>query len=542
MQCAPLPKNEAARLKVLKYYEVLDTKAESQFDELTELAATICEVPIALVSLIDTDRQWFKSKVGIEAEQTPREIAFCAHSILGTHILEIPDATQDERFYDNPLVTGEPHIRFYAGAPLITPEGQALGTLCVIGERPRMLNDTQRMALNNLSKAVVSQLELRIKNKELQRLNEFRRDFISYISHELRTPLNAVLSFSDLLKEELAKFDAPDTVYTQLDYIRFSGDRILHIVNSVLDLNQIEAGKMQLSMVTVNPKTVFKNIAIITQAIAKQANCVLNFHIAETLPTAITLDEGKFSQVALNLISNAIKFSIKKKHVDVYADIKNGILSYAVRDQGIGMSEEEQKSLFTQYRRLKKTMNIQGTGLGLNICKGLVDLMNGEIHLNSKPDKGTLVKLTIPVVIANEDELIPHTYQPQQDLLPISRDVRILIVEDHHVNQAVIRSVFDNLQLPIDIVDSGESCLEQLHINSTQKPYDIVFMDIRLPGISGLETTAALRKTHADLHVVALTADVISNKDAFSNVGIEHILSKPIDRNALVAVLNQCLG
>ena len=536
MQSAPHPDNESARLKALLEYDVLDTAAERQFDELTELASTICGVPIAAISLIDTDRQWFKSKVGLDAEQTSRDVAFCSHTILGEDIFEVPDAIQDERFADNPLVTGEPHIRFYAGAPLIAPSGDALGTLCVIGRHPRMLNDTQRMALVGLSHAVVSQLELRVKNKELERLNIFRRDFISYISHELRTPLNAVITFSDLLKEEVADFNLPESSLTKLSHIRFSGDRILHIVNSVLDLNQLEAGKMQLAKAPTCPKTMFEKIAAITSVIAKKAECQLQFHITEPLPVAIEIDEGKFSQVALNIISNAIKFSTETKIVDVYVNISAGVLNYAVRDQGTGISAEDQKTLFTQYRRLKKTINVEGTGLGLNICKGLVDLMGGDIRLHSKLGKGTLVKISLPVTESTSNLIAANN--TEQNVLTVNNGARILVVEDHAVNQAVINSVFDKLGLSIDIVDSGEACLEKIQ----HTHYDIIFMDIRLPGIDGLETTAALRKDFANMTVVALTADVITDNENFERVGIQQILNKPIDQNALVKVLNQCLG
>ena len=157
----PIPLNEAERLQTLHNYCVLDTQSEEVFDDLTKLAANICNVPIALISLVDVNRQWFKSQVGISAKETPRDIAFCAHAILNpSEILEVSDAQTDKRFYNNPLVTDDPKIRFYAGAPLVAPNGLGLGTLCVIDTKVRKLSNHQKFALGYLSKVVINQLEL----------------------------------------------------------------------------------------------------------------------------------------------------------------------------------------------------------------------------------------------------------------------------------------------------------------------------------------------------------------------------------------------
>lgn len=174
---------EKKRLNVLWQYDVLDTPPEALFDDLTELAARICEAPVALISLVDEDRQWFKSKVGTTLQETSRDISFCAHAIQQSCLFIVPDATKDERFAKSPLVTSEPNIRFYAGAPLISPDGYALGTLCIIDKVPRHLRQEQKEALTILARHVVSQLELRRRSaqlatsrKEARRLKSALRD------------------------------------------------------------------------------------------------------------------------------------------------------------------------------------------------------------------------------------------------------------------------------------------------------------------------------------------------------------------------------
>jgi len=194
---APAKTNEARRLKVLWQYEILDTVPEEVFDDLTELAARICEAPIALISLIDEDRQWFKSKVGVSVSETSRDISFCAHAIKQTELFIIPDATLDQRFANNPLVTSDPKIRFYAGAPLITPDGYALGTLCVIDKVPRELRLEQQQALRVLARHVMTQLELRRHSKELSEAHKAKE--------ATKEELDKVQAENVKLKRELEK-------------------------------------------------------------------------------------------------------------------------------------------------------------------------------------------------------------------------------------------------------------------------------------------------------------------------------------------------
>ena len=169
MKIAPLPENEQERLLELKKYDILDTESDVVFDNMVQLASYICKTPIAAISLVDEDRQWFKAIFGLNAKETSRDVAFCAHTILEEDSLIIENALNDERFFDNPLVTGDPHIRFYAGVSLVTPNGIHLGTLCVIDTEARRITAEQLSAIKTLAYSVMAHLELRLSHKEIRK-------------------------------------------------------------------------------------------------------------------------------------------------------------------------------------------------------------------------------------------------------------------------------------------------------------------------------------------------------------------------------------
>ena len=198
MTPAPFPPNEATRLARLMSFNILDTPAEAEFDDLTRLASQICDTPIALISLIDAGRQWFKSRVGLNATETPRDIAFCSHAILSSDVMEVCNAEADGRFADNPLVAGDPHIRFYAGMPLIAADGHHMGTLCVIDRVPRTLNAMQLDALRILGRQVVRQMELRIASRRLAHESAFRQSILNSAAESIIStdPEGIIITFS----------------------------------------------------------------------------------------------------------------------------------------------------------------------------------------------------------------------------------------------------------------------------------------------------------------------------------------------------------
>jgi GAF domain-containing protein len=182
---AHLPENETGRLATLRAYQILDTQPDTEFDLITVLASKICDVPIALVSLVDERRQWFKSKIGLNVSETNRNIAFCGYAILQRDVMEVRDARADQRFAGNPLVTSDPHIRFYAGAPLVTADEHALGTVCVLDDKPRTLTGQQRESLSILSQLTMAILNFRKEIREVSKLASEREWLIDELNQTL---------------------------------------------------------------------------------------------------------------------------------------------------------------------------------------------------------------------------------------------------------------------------------------------------------------------------------------------------------------------
>ncbi len=411
---APLPLDETARMAKLRAYDILDTDPEEGFDDLARLASSICGTPIALVSLIDEHRQWFKSRIGLAATETPRRLAFCSHAILEpTRPLIVPDSSQDERFADNPLVTGHPFVRFYAGSPLLTAEGLALGTLCVIDHRPRQIEPAHLESLQILARQVVAQLELRKRALELRQATRQTQDaytqllqrneeigrFYHTLAHELKTPLAAAREFTAIVLDGIPG-PVNDAQKEFLTTTKACCDQIRKHVDDLLDLTRFETGKLSLDR---SPVSLANALALTVAEHAKGAaekGITVVRNIPPNLPS-VTGDEGRITQVLTNLLSNAVKFTPEGGRITISVEMMatEGFVSISVADTGIGIDAYDVPRVFERlYQVREDDAAIKGgLGLGLSLCREIVRAHGGTITVVSTLGQGSTFTIALPV-------------------------------------------------------------------------------------------------------------------------------------------------
>ena len=414
MEIAAFPSDEAERLAALRGYAVLDTPPEPDFDELTRFASALCDTPIALVSLVDTGRLWFKSRVGIDVPEVHRNIAFCSHAILQRGIFEVEDAALDSRFADNPLVAAEPHIRFYAGAPLLHPGGQQIGTLCVIDRVPRRLTELQRQGLAVLSHQVIGQLELRRQVHQLVRrsveLAEARdhalagtraKDvFLASMSHELRTPLNAILGLSQLLLE---RDDLPSEDANDIQTIDRSGRHLLAVIEDILGYAQLELDRPQLRPRAFDLGELLLEVEAAVRLQLRGRPVTLR--IGPNPPLPIVADPTRVRQIVYNLVANALKFT-RSGSIELEVEVAGDDYLLHVRDTGIGIAADKLALLFHDFAQVHTEDDGEygGAGLGLAISRRFARLMGGELTAESERGRGSRFTLRIPTAPADQPQ------------------------------------------------------------------------------------------------------------------------------------------
>ncbi len=402
MKTAPLGIQEKERIASLLRYDILDSAYEVAYDELTALAAFICQTPIALISLVDTQRQWFKAKVGLDARETPRDIAFCAHAILGKEVFVVKDTLKDERFFDNPLVTSAPHIRSYAGAPLVTPDGLALGTLCAIDRIPRELSAPQLQALHTLANQVIKLLELRHSfhrlqtyAAQLQQANDSKDLLFSVIAHDLRSPFTALLGLAEVLASEAGSLPAREVQDLSSELLTASRQAFT-LVENLLEWAQMESGLMSPRRTLLAVDGLASGVIDVLAKAAEKKKITLA--LRPNTAAVLYADQHMMYSVLQNLLTNALKFTPAGGCVTVSSQVAADVVSVTVADTGVGLSPTQLENLWRMNKAAttQGTSGEKGTGLGLLLCKKFVEMNDGKLTVISHPGQGTTFTFTLP--------------------------------------------------------------------------------------------------------------------------------------------------
>ncbi|MDM8550002.1 ATP-binding protein [Desulfobacterales bacterium HSG2] len=383
--------------------------------------------------------------------------------------------------------------------------------------------------------------ELNHAKKAAEAASAAKSEFLANMSHEIRTPLNAIVGFSQILINKTKTMPFPDKFRNYLKNIQYSGQALSELINNVLDISKIEAGKMKVSIEPLNLRILVQSIYQINKAQALEKGISFQYDFDSGLPEIISSDRTKLNQILMNLIGNAVKFTPAGKEIRVRV-MKDGdhFILFKVTDQGIGIPEDRQDHIFGVFEQIDSsvTRKFGGTGLGLAITKKMTTLLGGEIRVRSVPEEGSVFSVRLPLIIPAEQ----MTEQPETnpDDFHFLKESRILLVEDNPINQEMTQALFHDLGLEIELADNGREGIEK----TLEIIPDLVLMDIHMPDMDGITATRHIRSCPegADIPIIALSADAFAEQQRKAkSAGITEYLTKPLNFQKLYPVLTRYL-
>lgn len=554
MKAASHPQ-ENDRIAALQSLQILDTANEKEFDELVEIASSICNAPISLISLVDAERQWFKARIGLDASQTGLNESVCAHAILDDEPLIISDTLLDPRTRDNPLVHNEVNMRFYAGVPLRVDDSLPVGTLCVLDTVPRELSRDQLRALQVLGRQVMTRMTLRTAlererelklqlehqrdellnmNTRLRSANESKNLFLAMLSHELRNPLSA-------LNNGLSLFDPADTEQQRQDTVQMMQRQcaqLTRLLDDLLDVSRISRGKISLKRDTIALTPILQDACNTLSGDARNKNIQLELGPMPPASVHVHGDAARLLQVMVNLLHNAIRYTPPGGQIRLEASVEADKILIRVEDTGQGICPEDLEKIFDLFVQLENTgvPSNHGLGLGLALVNELVALHDGLVSVESDgPGCGSTFCVQLPRANhAAEREKNPPATLPPADAPPLN----VLITDDNVDSIRALGRLLERRKHRIRLATSGAEALTA----AREEIPDVVLLDIGLPDISGHAVARQLRQEFAghDLLLIATTGyGQPEDQERSHEAGFDHHLTKPVELAQLDRLMNE---
>jgi signal transduction histidine kinase/CheY-like chemotaxis protein len=535
---------ETERLIALRNYQILDTAPEPRFDGIVGLASQLCAAPCSLISFMDADRQWFKARLGMTLQQTRRADAFCTYTIQGERGLIVRDALEDERFRTNRLVVGPPHIRFYAGVPLISPCGAALGTVCVIDYQPREIAEHQMEGLRVLGQQVVTELELRRSRAQAQAANRAESLFVANLSHEVRTPLTAIAGFAELL-QACEVFGEHDERGQWVQMIHQNTEQLLTLVTSLLDVTRLETGDLLVNPGSAYIRHLASEVYLGARPVAAEKGLKLTLKVDALVPRLLITDAQRLRQVLACLVDNAIKFT-EAGGVTIRMQLESSpsgpVLRLDVIDTGPGIPDAHQPRLFECFEQAdpSSTRVHGGTGVGLFISRGICERLGGSLELTGSSASGSTFTIRVPAhsdVLAEHSE--PAVAEAGDDRPRGPGGWRLLVVDDVPTNRHLMAVMLRDVAGSVEVATNGQEAVDRMERGGI----DAVLMDIQMPVMDGYTATRMLRERGDDTPIIAVTAHAMTEDEARCRAaGCDGYLAKPFRSEQLLDVLHRLLG
>lgn len=441
MEVPAIPSNEQLRIEALYSYHILDTELEKEFDEITKIASELFDAPVSAISLIDTNRQWYKSAQGTDIKEIDREISMCAHAINSPEkVMTVENFLDDPRFSDHPLASEKYGVRFYAGAPIVDKSGMALGTLCILDFKPKKLTDSQIERLRGLAEMVMRQIETRLINRHLKQylemqtselksavnhlkqeisnrkevenqlekmlseqreISELRARLVHSISHQIKTPLTTISTSTQLLEMLINSKDSRQKKH--IARILESVQSMADMVENVLYLHKIDFMNLEENASYIHiGKLIYDTIDQIR--IENGGSHEIEIEVLEENNYEFISNYMFIERLVRLLASNAIKYNARNSKIHIQYSVTEKSFQFNINNKGVPLEKEDIGRIFDLFYRGNNTQEKEGLGVGLTIAKKLVETLKGKIRVESSAERGTTFYVLIPAMEMKENQ------------------------------------------------------------------------------------------------------------------------------------------